>query len=102
MPFTANAGVPYRLWIRARAENDAYTNDSVFVQFDHSVDQAGAAVYRTGTSSVAQVIDRGLQPTAGIRSRSTVPSTSCMRTMESSKAGEVIAALGPAIAPRSR
>ena len=39
--FTARAGVPYRLWIRSRAQNDAWTNDSVFVQFSAAVDANG-------------------------------------------------------------
>jgi hypothetical protein len=55
LTFNAVAGVPYHLWIRGKAQGDFYRNDSVFVQFDHSVDQAGAAIYRTGTSSAAQV-----------------------------------------------
>src|SRR5262249_52738083 len=32
LSFVAHAGVPYRLWIRGRAQNDSWTNDSVFVQ----------------------------------------------------------------------
>ena len=27
LPFTASAGVGYRLWIRARAQSDSYAND---------------------------------------------------------------------------
>ena len=42
IPFTAEAGRAYRLWIRARAENDSWQNDSVFVQFSGSLDAAGA------------------------------------------------------------
>jgi hypothetical protein len=55
LTFNAVAGVPYHLWIRGKAAGDFYGNDSVFAQFDRSVDQAGAAVYRTGTSSAAQI-----------------------------------------------
>lgn len=55
LTFNAAAGVPYHLWIRGKAQGDYYGNDSVFVQFDHSVDQSGAAAYRTGTSSAAAV-----------------------------------------------
>src|SRR5687768_7774158 len=33
MTFQARAGVPYRLWFRGRAQHDAWTNDSAFVQF---------------------------------------------------------------------
>ncbi len=32
--FFAEAGVPYHLWMRGRAERNSYSNDSVFVQFD--------------------------------------------------------------------
>jgi hypothetical protein len=55
LTFNAVAGVPYHLWIRGKAQGNYYGNDSVFVQFDHSVDQAGAAVYRTATASAAAV-----------------------------------------------
>ena len=32
--FYAEAGRPYRLWVRGRAERNSYSNDSVHVQFD--------------------------------------------------------------------
>ena len=37
MTFNAEAGEPYRLWMRGKAENNVYSNDSVFVQFSDSV-----------------------------------------------------------------
>jgi hypothetical protein len=51
--FYAAAGVPYRLWFRMRAESDNYANDSMFVQFDRSVNAQGQAVNRIGSSSAA-------------------------------------------------
>jgi hypothetical protein len=47
--FYAQAGVNYRLWLRGRADNDNWANDSVFVQFSDSVDSGGAAVWRIGS-----------------------------------------------------
>ena len=44
-------GKPYRLWIRGKATRDAWTNDSVFVQFDQSVTATGTAVFQIGTTS---------------------------------------------------
>ena len=41
--------------MRGRAQNDAYTNDSVYVQFDKSVDDAVAAVTRIGTTTATTV-----------------------------------------------
>jgi phosphatidylserine/phosphatidylglycerophosphate/cardiolipin synthase-like enzyme len=55
LTFTAQANVPYRLWLRARAQNDYWGNDSVHVQFSNSVDANGAALYRIGTTSAASV-----------------------------------------------
>ena len=52
--FTADAGVPYRLWIRGRAQSNYWGNDSVFVQFDGTVD-GGAAKYRIGSTSALEV-----------------------------------------------
>ncbi|MGH9370817.1 MAG: DUF4038 domain-containing protein, partial [Vicinamibacterales bacterium] len=51
MTFDAEAGTPYRLWIRARADGNAYWNDSVSVQFSGSVSPTGQPVYRIGTTS---------------------------------------------------
>jgi hypothetical protein len=49
--FTAAAGVPYRLWIRGKAEGNDYDNDSAWVQFSGSVTSSGAPAYRIGTTS---------------------------------------------------
>jgi hypothetical protein len=55
LTFTAEAGRPYRLWIRGQADGNSWANDSVYVQFSGSVDQTGAAVYRIGTASGTSV-----------------------------------------------
>ena len=51
LTFTAEAGRPYRLWIRGKADNNDWANDSVFVQFSGSVDSNGSAINRIGTTS---------------------------------------------------
>jgi len=53
LTFNAIAGRPYHLWIRGKATSNNWANDSVYVQFDGSVDQAGLPTYRIGTSSAA-------------------------------------------------
>jgi hypothetical protein len=55
LTFLANAGKPYRLWIRGKALGDAYMNDSVFVQFDGSATAAGAPNFRIGTTEATYV-----------------------------------------------
>ncbi|HYP26951.1 MAG TPA: PKD domain-containing protein, partial [Blastocatellia bacterium] len=55
MSFQAEAGRPYRLWVRGKAQNDHWGNDSVFVQFSDSVTSGGAAVYRIGSASGTEV-----------------------------------------------
>jgi PKD repeat protein len=55
MSFYALAGLPYRLWIRGKAENDSPYNDSVFVQFSQSVDASGVPVFRIGTTDATTV-----------------------------------------------
>jgi hypothetical protein len=58
--FQVAAGVPYRLWVRMRAEGDAYSNDSVFVQFSGSTTAAGEAAWRIGTqAALAVVLEEG-------------------------------------------
>lgn len=54
LTFTADAGKPYRLWIRGKADGDLWSNDSVYVQFDGSVDQGGQPIYRIGTTTATQ------------------------------------------------
>ena len=49
--FQAEAGTPYHLWVRGRAEKDAWANDSAFVQFSGAIDAAGAPVARIGSTA---------------------------------------------------
>ncbi len=49
--FTAAANAAYHLWIRMGAWNRSLSNDSVHVQFSDSVNAAGAAIARIGTTS---------------------------------------------------
>ena len=51
LSFSADAGRAYRIWMRGRADRDAWTNDSAFFQFSGSVSSTGAPVYRIGTES---------------------------------------------------
>jgi hypothetical protein len=55
LTFQAQAKTAYRLWMRGKAQNNSWANDSVFVQFSNSVDAAGAPVYRIGTTSATTV-----------------------------------------------
>jgi hypothetical protein len=52
--FTAEAGRPYRLWIRGIAERNDWNNDSAHVQFSGSVDAQGSPTYRIGTTASAE------------------------------------------------
>ena len=53
--FAADANTNYRLWIRGKAQNDFWGNDSVFVQFSDSVDTRDAATWRIATNSATEV-----------------------------------------------
>ena len=55
LTFQADAGKPYRLWLRAKAASNYWANDSVFVQFRDSVNASGTAIYRIGTTDAARV-----------------------------------------------
>jgi hypothetical protein len=54
--FNAEAGRPYRIWIRGRAERNSYSNDSVFVQFGGAITSAGAPLYRVGSTAATIVV----------------------------------------------
>lgn len=56
LTFTADAGTAYRVWIRAKADRDSYTNDSVYLQFSQSVTGSGAPTYRIGTTSATAFV----------------------------------------------
>jgi hypothetical protein len=60
--FTANAATPYHLWLRMKAQNNAYQNDSVYVQLSGTLTSQGAPIYRIGTTSAAVV---ALEDTTG-------------------------------------
>jgi hypothetical protein len=54
LTFNAEAGKPYRLWMRGKADGNYWANDSVFVQFSGSVTSSGTATWRIGTTSAAE------------------------------------------------
>jgi regulation of enolase protein 1 (concanavalin A-like superfamily) len=60
--FSAEAGRPYRLWIRGKAERDEWSNDSAHVQFSGSVDAQGSPTYRIGTAASTPYL---LEPCTG-------------------------------------
>jgi hypothetical protein len=53
LTFNAVKGRPYRLWIRGKADSNNWANDSLFIQFDGSVDADDAEIWRIGTTSAA-------------------------------------------------
>jgi hypothetical protein len=55
LTFEADAGRPYRLWLRGRALNDSDRNDTVYVQFSDAVSEDGTPVYRTASGSATLV-----------------------------------------------
>jgi FG-GAP-like repeat len=45
----------YKLWVRLKATNDSFTNDSLWLQFDNAVDQNGRS-FAPGTTSGIEVV----------------------------------------------
>ena len=56
LTFHAEAGRPYRLWLRGNAYKNSYNNDSVFVQFSGAVTAAGTPAYRIGSTAASAVV----------------------------------------------
>jgi hypothetical protein len=56
LEFAADAGTAYHLWMRMRAEDDAWINDSIHVQFSGAVDPTGAPYARIGSTASAEVV----------------------------------------------
>ena len=55
LSFTAETGRQYRLWIRGKAQNDSWQNDSTFVQFSGSLAADGTPAFRIGTTSATVI-----------------------------------------------
>jgi hypothetical protein len=53
--FEAQAGVPYRLWVRGRADSNSWANDSIYAQFSDSVTASGEPSFQIGTTSATTV-----------------------------------------------
>lgn len=54
--FTAEANTPYRLWVRGRAAQNFFGNDSVFVQFSGSVTENGVSINRIQTTEAVPLV----------------------------------------------
>ena len=55
LSFSAMAGIPYRIWVRGKAQDNSPYNDSIFVQFSGSLNTSGGAQYRIGTTSAVEI-----------------------------------------------
>jgi hypothetical protein len=51
IPFVADPTQVYKLWVRLRADNNSWANDSVWVQFSGAADPAGTPKYTLGSTS---------------------------------------------------
>jgi hypothetical protein len=54
MTFNAQASTAYHLWLRGKAFNDYWGNDSVFIQFSDSVNSTGSPTYRIGSTAATE------------------------------------------------
>jgi len=51
MQFTADAALSYKLWVRLKAKDNYWANDSVWVQFSGAATESGDPIYEIGTAS---------------------------------------------------
>ena len=56
LEFLAQANVMYHLWLRMKADDNSYQNDSVWVQFSDSVDTGGVPVWRIHSTDATAVV----------------------------------------------
>jgi hypothetical protein len=57
LTFAAEEGVPYRVWIRGRADANLPTNDSAHVQFSGSLKKGGPAFRIGSTTSLRYILE---------------------------------------------
>jgi len=62
LTFDADAGTDYHVWVRGKALNNYWGNDSIWIQFDKSLDLSGTSNYRIGTTAG---IDMNLEECSG-------------------------------------
>ena len=55
LTFNVQAGIPYRLWFRGKADANSVANDSAWVQFSNSVDSSGQPIFQIGTTSAIMI-----------------------------------------------
>jgi hypothetical protein len=55
MGFIADPTQEYKLWLRLKADNNSWANDSVFVQFTGAKDASGNPIYEIGSASAMAV-----------------------------------------------
>jgi phosphatidylserine/phosphatidylglycerophosphate/cardiolipin synthase-like enzyme len=54
--FQATANTAYHIWVRMRAQDNSFSNDSIHVQFSDSVDSLGSPMMRIGTTNSAEIV----------------------------------------------
>ena len=64
IPFTAQAGVSYQVWLRMRAAGDSYANDSVYLQFSGALVDA---LFERVAASGAEVLQEPMDQPYGVR-----------------------------------
>lgn len=62
LSFSAEANTAYHVWVRLKAASNSKYNDSIYLQWNDSVDGNGSALYRIGTTDALTV---NLQPCNG-------------------------------------
>jgi len=53
--FSADANVDYHIWLRGKAQNNFWGNDSAWLQFKDAIDASGRPIFRSGTTSGTSV-----------------------------------------------
>ncbi len=56
--FYARGLIDYHLWVRMKAENDSPSHDSIYVQFNDSINSKGEPIYRIGELCVRRELER--------------------------------------------
>jgi len=56
LTFSAQAGIPYHLWVRGKAAGDSYANDSVWAQFSDALSPEGTPIWRIGSNTATSIV----------------------------------------------
>ena len=56
--FYAGGDIEYHVWVRMKAQDDSISSDSIYIQFNDSINEKGEPVYRIGEPAIPKKMEQ--------------------------------------------